>query len=84
MNCPDQVKKMYVNDLDFSLNELKSCCIDCDICIKKNVEYCIIDLTHGFDPNVITLHAALNYKDVTNQYSKEQIDFINELNWVKL
>ena len=51
---------------------------------KTNVEYCIIDLTHGFDPNVITLHAALNYKDVTNQYSKEQIDFINELNWVKL
>lgn len=84
-NVPNHIRERYINDLDFSLKELKSCRLDFDIDFKLyDVKYCVLDVLNGFNPNDIVTNLGRDYEYVIENYTNLQVKFIKSLKWASV
>jgi hypothetical protein len=76
----DFIRKQYSDDLDYSMNEYKSCRYGKDIPLTGKVSYISIDK----DENTMKLigWAGGNLKDTIDKYTDEQKEFIENIKWI--
>lgn len=83
-SCDETNRKIYENDLEYSLNELKSCRIKSDIDIRNNkVSYLKINKSEVEICELIA-GAGLNLHDIQTRYNSTQRMFIKNAKWEKI
>lgn len=77
----DHIRQKYTDDLDYSLNELKSCRVSHDITISNpKVSFLFINLDE-IDIRDLISGAGYNLQDAKNNYNEIQRNFIKNAKW---
>ena len=80
----DFIRKNYADDLDYSLNEFKSCRIGQDITFSDSkVSFLTID-KDKIDIRDLVAGAGYNFQDAKNNYNAIQKDFIMNARWKEI
>lgn len=83
-SCPDFIRKKYKNDLDYSLNELKSCRVNFDINLRNDKAFYMKINVNKINIKELITHSGCNLHDTQSNYSVEQKRFIESIQWERI